>query len=1103
MRLPRLTKKLRKNPKFWFEFAGVCLVVLIFLLKTTSYLRIDELALPNIVHTTKTAYTSVRSYIGELKYFGSCPDGMLKIAVGQQYLCREPVAASPYQKIFDTYPRDPHGREVIYSVLDTGSVQTANDFLNDQYDVPRSKPVTIKQLTWTEDPYNDQYWRFNFYSLRIEKDLLNAALTTHDQRYTKKLLAIVDSFIDTGSKQSHAWDDYHAVAWRTMMLTDIWWKLRQQNVLPIADSNKILGAIQQHADFLAQAEHYNENGSDSSEAAALFLTGVSFPGLPGANGWLSTAKDRLASKLDDTIDDNGALVEHSAYSHFSVLEEYWEIESYSLKHHVRIGADFDSKIYSMINYATYILQPDQHIPMLGASLDRQIHNSQVFADIANRSPAFQYVITKGKKGVRPPQTSMQFASTGLTVLRSGWDAKNYTQQTQAILNYGSYTARSHLDSLGLTLYGGGISLLPGAGLYAQAPDPGADYLSSTSAANTVLVDGKNQERGAGVAGEFISKDDYASQSASEQLNPGVTHERQVTLIGDKTVVVIDKLHSGQEHTYQQLFHLFPGAVYSHNGLTATAQGSKPQQRLQIQQLVTNGVTLTDVIGQQSPQGVAGECSLEYGKLIPCRQLAYTQTAKDATFVTVLSIGKADSGISYRLVNNTLTVKAGHKTYNLAMKETQDKPTSVTASDPVAPTPTEMTVDRTDDTASWAVTNGTLDTASDVPESGAPALRLTSKAGATATMTKNVSLNMSDKNLAMRLKIDSTDTTELVSLVLHSGSAYAEHRLIDSYGTAHGGQWVPLGLAKGSSRDQQGQWSIVGQGFDWSKITGIEFKLRGVGTSVSALSVSSISTYQEQKSAAVAVVFDDGFASIKNTLPVLNKLGFKATVAVIGKYPDRKQSGYLSLSDLHSLKDQGWSIINHSYDHQDAVARYFDAGDLTSYEKDVLDGAAFLSKNGLSTDENWYIDPHGISNTTTEAVVGKYYKFVRTTLKGPESYPFVNPKVVKTFGVQDDTPVAAVKKAIDDANTYHQTLFLTFHRIHSNATDKGGYDIGQFTEIMNYLKATHSPVMSLNQLDVANGVPMNHLNILEGHPSQIQSIMTVTSPSWFDRIKKWF
>ncbi|HEY5668168.1 MAG TPA: heparinase II/III family protein, partial [Candidatus Saccharimonadales bacterium] len=810
----RLAKKLRKNPKLWLELAGVFLVVLIFLLKTTSYLRIDALALPNLAHTTNVAYASVQSYIGELKYFGSCPDGMLKITVGQQYLCREPVKPSIYQKIFDTYPRDPHGREVIYSVLDTGSVKTANDFLNDQYDVPRFKPATFKQLTWNEDPYNNQNWRLNFYSLRIEKDLLQAAITTHDQRYTKKLLAIVNSFIDTGSKQPHAWDDYHAVAWRAMTLTDIWWKLRQQNVLPIADSNKILAAIQQHADFLAQVEHYNEYDSDSSEAAALFLAGANFPDLPGANGWLFTSKDRLASRLNNIIDADGALVERSASTHFSALREYWEIESYALKHHIQIAPDFDSKISGMINYATYILQPDQHVPMLGASLDQQIHNSQEFADIAKHSPQFQYVLTKGKKGAQPPNTSMQFASAGLTMLRSGWGAKNYTQQTQVLFNYGPYTSRGHLDSLGITLYGGGAALLPGAGLYTSAPEPGANFLTATSAANTVLVDGKNQERGAGVAGAFVSKNGYSSQSASEQLNPGVTHERQVTLIGNKTVVVIDKLHSAQEHTYQQLFHLFPGAVYSHKGLTAVAQGPEAQQRLQIEQLATNGITLTDVIGQQTPQAVAGECSLEYGKLIPCRQLAYTQTAKDATFVTVLSIGKADADISYRLANNVVTVKQGYKIYNLAINEASGKAPVVAASDPVPPMPQETVLDHTDDTAGWEVANGSIDATSDAPDSGASALRLTSKADMEATMAKNVSWDMSGKNLAMRLKVDSTDTTEIASLILRSGSAYAEHRIIDSYGMAHGGQWVPVGLATGSSRDQQGQWGIIGQGFDW-------------------------------------------------------------------------------------------------------------------------------------------------------------------------------------------------------------------------------------------------------------------------------------------------
>jgi len=1098
----------------------VLLILTILFLKLSNYAHTDALNPVRWVSNAQSSYKKVSFEISELKYFGKCPKDEIKIYIGQQYLCRKPVAASIYQKIYDTYPRNPNGNEVLYPFFNSYSSTTANAFLHNKYPVPRFKAVTINKLTWDEDPYSSQYWRYNFYSLRIFKDLLDEYTATGNPVYAYKLEAITSSFLTTGVKQPHAWDDYHAVAWRSMMLTDMWWQLRQHNILPIDLSNSILASIVRHGNFLMDPTHYEANyNHGTNEAAALYQLGVAFPTLPGASQWLSQGKQRLGSGLDTIVDSNGALDEHAPYYDFYALQKYWDIYVYSTKYNQRISKDYEKRISAMINYATYILQPNQHPPIIGASLDTQIHDKDEYAEMAKLSPSFEYALTQGKKGKTPASTSVNFTDTGQAIMRSGWTKNNFTNQTQVILNYGPYlTQHSQLNSLSIQLYSGGLSLLPGPGLYTYNPGAMHDYFNGTSSQNTVLVDGNDQEQGTGYSGKFVTKPGYSSASAANQLNQGVTQERQVTLIGSNLVILIDKLSSNSTHTYQQIFHLFPGAHYSSNGLTAVGQGKNSKQRISISQMLPNGVKLYDAYNLRYPGGIAGLCSQQYNVLLPCHQIGYTIRSKNAMFVTALQLGSQNKNVSYKLNSQktAVLVKDNGKTYTLNIKQTPGFDTKVVTNNKRAPTPKETTLDDFNTPSTWQVKGGSLNVSPDSYAPSTTALSLTNSPGQTATIQKNVNLNLSNKNIEFRMKLPSTVNVQDLNILLYSGNSYAQNRLKNSYDDIHdndqtnpnvtaGSQnnngWTTISLGKGMDRTIEGQWSVYGSGFDWSNITSVVFQLSSVDGSPVQVELGKLSTTPAQSEGKIAIIFDDGTTSLLSAYPTLQKNGYKASVAVIGKYSGRNFTGYLSIAQLRQLKNSGWSLVNHSYYHQDAVATYYNQNNLSGLKADILEGAYFLEQNNLDTDPNWYIYPHGTSNQAIEAVVGEYYKFARTELTAPEVYPFGNPLAVKDFVVEDTTTPQEVEAAIADANTYHLTLILTFHRIHANPGDKSGYDLSNFKQIVNYLKSTKSNVMSLNQLDASNGVPINKTKITEGRPSQLTGTISVQQEPFWKRLAK--
>ncbi len=158
------------------------------------------------------------------------------------------------------------------------------------------------------------------------------------------------------------------------------------------------------------------------------------------------------------------------------------------------------------------------------------------------------------------KTSVYFPSTGQTLMRSGWGkGATFRDQTFLTFNVGSYrTPHSHLDILGITLYGDGAQLLSDAGLYTYAPGAMFNYFHGTSAHNTVVVDGKDQAQGSANAGNFVSTPDLTYQSAESSLYQGVTR-RMVMMVDKNHFLVVDHLTSASRHTYQQMFHLFPGS----------------------------------------------------------------------------------------------------------------------------------------------------------------------------------------------------------------------------------------------------------------------------------------------------------------------------------------------------------------------------------------------------------------------------------------------------------------------------------------------------------------------------------------------------------------
>ena len=1109
------SRRARKKPAgaVAFNVVTAVLIIAVYALKIDNYVDPASLQPVEIEHTAATAIRNTVSAIGNLPFLNTCPRGLTMQDVSGGYVCLTGAQRGPYMKIYDSYPLVGGGREAIYSSTDTGSVQAANDLLHNQVDLPRYRPVRLSpQRMWSVGPRSAPYWRFEFYSLRPTLNLLYAYRTTGNARYARKLLDVDLSFIHAESHARWAWVNPHAVAFRCMALVDTWWKLRQLHSLPEAESTAILEELEKTGQYLADPNYYQQaENHGANEAAALYELAVAFPALPNARKWLALSEERFRWQLGGIIDGDGQLIENSPYYDFYILEKYWQIYQYSQVHGYPISANLEQRLRRMLNFASYILQPNSGVPILGASIAAKINYYGAYRSMSALSPEFKYVLTRGDIGTRPAKNSVYFPASNLTVMRSGWNrGAAFARSTYLTFYEGVYrTAHSDLDALDLTLYGDGGDLLTDPGLYTYAQGRYHNYFHGTVSHNTVTVDGHSQVRGSGTAQPLVTKDGVTYQSAESSLYRGVSHQRMVMMIDPEHILVVDHLTSDKVHTYRQEFHLFPGAKLSKSGLTVSGSGGTPRREITIRQLRPGGLSESDSINQRG-RNIDGLCSVQYGQLVPCYAVAYSVRAKDARFVTLLTIGPPHrTGFTARMNagGQGLRVQDGSRELSIALGESRAADAKGRATDPAPPAVRITSVPAALTPGNWTAAGaGNLTAGRAADDSNRAEMLLSDGGGPAAMQNDAVRLDLSRQNARLRLKVTGRADLTGLRLVL-SNDHWAKSvsmNLLSAYPADDAGDWASLFLGPGGQWGPQGGWSGADAGFNWSKIDGmkIEADTGGIGRRAT-VGIDGLWTQPAQKEGKLVFLFDDGYQSILPAAKYLHENAMKGNVSVIGKYVDIPAIDHLNMFQLRALQDNwGWDMVNHSQRDVDAVRHYYDRKDLDGYATDIAQQAAWLEANHMDSAPNWFIYPMGTANAATERVVSRFYMFAGMTADNPDTYPYGDSRAITDLEIrypgdgQDDrvnSRPSAVITAVDQAAKYHQTIILTFRRIRSMAGDFSGYPLALFKKIVDGVRASGIKVMTLSELDQSNSVPLrNRIDFTLERPAQITVKVTAAS-----------
>lgn len=541
------------------------------------------------------------------------------------------------------------GKEAMYAEFNQGDIDTAQNMLENIWPArwPAPLPYLSSTPAWTEDPFNDPYWRFYHYGLRPLSNLLYAWRTTGNRAYADRLTSLIRSNVAvdaTRGANTLTFDNPHTAAYRAMALVNLLVKLDSDGLVDDGLRAGVMQSLGKLGAFLALPANFESTHNHGfTEAAALLLIADNEPTIAGAAGWRTLAIERLKQLVVDQIGPDGVQVENSPFYHVFVLGLMIQIGNWAATWEPELGRFYADNLKRMYRYAAYITQPDGYLPLLGATATTYMpsQDPNIFGPSLVTDSDFRWAVSSGSSGTAPPPGVYLFPNAGQFVLRSKTPAPaSRRDQTFVTFDAGPYrTDHSDLDALGVNIYSDGRRLVSEAGLFTYTAGTDRSYFHGTRGHNTVMVDGADQAVGNGLPGAYGNIGDSSWATGVSKLYDGVTHRRTVVVLAKGLELVGDRLYSPGQHSYSQLWHFPSDLALATQGADLALSDRSNRRVLSVRQAHPSQLGMATFRGGLNP--MRGWQSTTFSIKDPAWEVEYGTLAmtRTRTFMTLFQSGE--------------------------------------------------------------------------------------------------------------------------------------------------------------------------------------------------------------------------------------------------------------------------------------------------------------------------------------------------------------------------------------------------------------------------------------------------------------------------------
>ena len=243
------------------------------------------------------------------------------------------------------------------------AVASADDLMDGTLELSRHPATRLaRDPTWTEDPFNDRNWEFQYHSLRFVWDLFEAWRITRDEDYRDRGLFLLRDWLRDNppgaGRSDFSWND-HSTAIRT-------WVLACAAVVA-PKAAWVRDALRTHGAVLADPAFYVDHGNHAlNQSRGLLAAGC----ILGRRDWQRLAARRIAALIVESVDREGVTNEQSVYYQLYNLEAYRAAADRLRACGMKVPRAF-RRLDRMTDLLTHATLPDGTYATLGDTGSRQ------------------------------------------------------------------------------------------------------------------------------------------------------------------------------------------------------------------------------------------------------------------------------------------------------------------------------------------------------------------------------------------------------------------------------------------------------------------------------------------------------------------------------------------------------------------------------------------------------------------------------------------------------------------------------------------------------------------------------------------------------------
>jgi len=551
----------------------------------------------------------------------------------------------------------------------------SNNYIVDNISVHPYVPYWVnmgRDFNWTHnplastDPNFSREWSWVVVArMKFLNQLTDGYRKTGEEKYAAKAINLLWDFhqkaslsIDSKTNKELLWRGLET-AIRSSVLANVYYSVKDRATFSAEDQTMFGSLAYQHGERLfsiVNADTLRTGNHVTTESYGLFVIGSIFPEFKASAAWRELAIKRFKREIDRVVPPDGLQAELSPGYHYGVVAPYHGFYDVAAMNNIKLPDGFLSRLKDMYRAPVLIMDQSGGFVATNDSSPKDVRKLSKRGLDLGEDPLLLWAASGGKKGIAPP-TSTELPYAGFYTMRSGWKPNDLF-----LFFRGGPEGIGHAeqDMLQVVLRAYGKTLLFDPGKYPYDQSDWRRFSINTPSHNTIIVDGKWQNREKKAPEKYLPTGNpwstspfvdfvsatydagyetniydptktYRPQQWKGDRDTTVKHTRKVIYLKPEYVVVVDELDGTGKHTFDAHFHIDAPAAKLDNVTQAIVSERKDSIQIALYPLNRQNLKAEIVQGQKEP--LLGWMPIEQ-RAIPTARFRKQQMAP-ATFATLL------------------------------------------------------------------------------------------------------------------------------------------------------------------------------------------------------------------------------------------------------------------------------------------------------------------------------------------------------------------------------------------------------------------------------------------------------------------------------------